>query len=258
MELMELLYRVMEELAKADVPIVFKGAMVLNLVTQKNNPSTVERKTKDIDGDWTGDSPTMEQIENALRLAVKRVDSTLDIQAVREYGEKRSAGFKIIDGYHKKVARIDLSVRKNVYSVPYISYVNKVTITGASLTKMLSDKLHAVSDEHIYRRIKDLLDIYVMSFISDFQTEDIYDIWERTQRIPGDFSHFRNGKKEIAQAYDKIEKITNKPEFEELYTRLSRFLEPFFDKENRRDLMWRTGEWKNMDLAYIHNNRRRR
>ena len=38
MELMEFLYRVMEELAKADVPIVFKGAMVLKLVIQRNNP----------------------------------------------------------------------------------------------------------------------------------------------------------------------------------------------------------------------------
>ena len=91
MELMEFLYRVMEELAKADVPIVFKGAMVLKLVIQRNNPSTVERKTKDIDGDWVGDSPTMEQIEKALRQAVKQVDNSLDIQVVREYGEKRSA-----------------------------------------------------------------------------------------------------------------------------------------------------------------------
>ena len=161
MELMEFLYRVMEELAKADVPIVFKGAMVLKLVIQRNNPSTVERKTKDIDGDWVGDSPTMEQIEKALRQAVKQVDNSLDIQVVREYGEKRSAGFKIVDENQKKVARIDLSVRKNAYAVPYVSYINEVTITGASLTKMLSDKLHAISDEHIYRRIKDLLDIYV-------------------------------------------------------------------------------------------------
>ena len=258
MELMEFLYRVMEELAKADVPIVFKGAMVLKLVIQRNNPSTVERKTKDIDGDWVGDSPTMEQIEKALRQAVKQGDNSLDIQVVREYGEKRSAGFKIVDENQKKVARIDLSVRKNAYAVPYVSYINEVTITGASLTKMLSDKLHAISDEHIYRRIKDLLDIYVISFVSEFKIEDIYSIWERTQRIPGEFSHFRSGKKEIGRAYDKIEKITNKPEFEELYARLSKFLEPFYEKEQHLDLIWRDGEWDNMDLAYNRTNHMRR
>lgn len=42
MELMEFLYRIMEELAKANVPIIFKGAMILNLVTHANNPSAVE------------------------------------------------------------------------------------------------------------------------------------------------------------------------------------------------------------------------
>ena len=58
MELMEFLYNVMEELSKAGVPIVFKGAMVLNLAIRNNNPSKVERLTRDIDGDWVGEGPT--------------------------------------------------------------------------------------------------------------------------------------------------------------------------------------------------------
>lgn len=49
---MDFLYRVMEELGNAGVPIVFKGAMVLNLAIKNNNPSKVERATRDIDGDW--------------------------------------------------------------------------------------------------------------------------------------------------------------------------------------------------------------
>ena len=94
MELMELLYRIMEELAKADVPIVFKGAMVLNLVTHASNPSAVERMTKDIDGDWIGEGPTMKQIETALRQAVKTVNPSMDITVYREYGEKGLRGFR--------------------------------------------------------------------------------------------------------------------------------------------------------------------
>ena len=60
MELMEFLYKVMEELADAGVPIVFKGAMVLNLAIRDNNPSKVERVTRDIDGDWIGEFPLQE------------------------------------------------------------------------------------------------------------------------------------------------------------------------------------------------------
>lgn len=54
MDLMEFLYRVMEELSNAGVPIVFKGVMVLNLAIRENNPSKVERATRDIGGDWVG------------------------------------------------------------------------------------------------------------------------------------------------------------------------------------------------------------
>ncbi len=46
-DLMGFLYRVMEELANAGIPIVFKGAVVLNLVIRENNPSKVERMTRD-------------------------------------------------------------------------------------------------------------------------------------------------------------------------------------------------------------------
>lgn len=72
LDLMEFLYRVMEELSDAGVPIVFKGAMVLNLAIRDNNPSKVEMVTRDIDGDWIGEFPTMEEMEKTLGNAVKK------------------------------------------------------------------------------------------------------------------------------------------------------------------------------------------
>jgi len=151
LELMEFLYRVMEEMAKAGVPIVFKGAMVLNLAIRDDNPSKVERATRDIDGDWTGKLPTMEEMEKALRNAVKKVDSSMDIRIKRAYGERKSAGFNIVNENGEKVAGIDLSIRENRFCRPYVSYVNGVSITGASVTKMLSDKIYAISGERVYR-----------------------------------------------------------------------------------------------------------
>lgn len=95
MDLMILLYRIMEELSCAGVPIIFKGAMVLNLLIHDKNPTGVVRATRDIDGDWYGELPTMIQIETQLKEAVKKVDSELCIYAVREFGEKKAAGFRI-------------------------------------------------------------------------------------------------------------------------------------------------------------------
>lgn len=220
MDLMEFLYQVMEELSKAGVPIVFKGAMVLNLVIRNNNPSKVERATRDIDGDWVGKAPTMEEMRETLENAVKRVDSSLDVQIGRRFGERKSAGFRIVNESGEKIASIDLSVRQNRFCKPYISYVNGIRINGASLSKMLSDKIYAISDKTVCRRMKDVLDIYVISFITDIDTEELHQIWRETGRKLGDFEAYQTQFLELKEAYDKLKGIKNKPNFQEVYDRV--------------------------------------
>ncbi len=220
MDLMEFLYRVMEELSKAGVPIVFKGAMVLNLAIRNNNPSKVERATRDIDGDWIGEGPTMEEMEKTLQSAVKRVDSSLDIQISRIFGERKSAGFRIVNGKGEKIASIDLSVRQNKFCESYISYVNGISINGASLSKILSDKIYVISGENVCRRMKDVLDIYVLSFITEIDVDELYRIWVDTGRKLGDFRAYRTYFAELKEAYDKMKGIKNKPDFDEVYHRV--------------------------------------
>ncbi len=234
MDLMEFLYRVMEELSNAGIPIVFKGAMVLNLVTRENNPSKVERMTKDIDGDWVGEFPTMEEMEKALQNAVKVVDSSLDVQINRTFCERKSAGFKIVNESGEKVASIDLSVRQNRFCRPYTSYVNGISITGASLSKMLSDKIYAISGQNVYRRVKDVLDIYVMSFITKVNADELYEIWKETDRELGNFGAYKTQMAELSKAYDKMKGVKNKPDFIDVYQRVNDIvcnLEPRRERE---------------------------
>lgn len=221
LDLMEFLYRVMEELSNAGVPIVFKGAMVLNLAIRDNNPSKVERVTRDIDGDWVGELPTMKEMEKALRNAVRKVDASLDVQANRVFGERKSAGFKIINENGEKIASIDLSVRQNRFCRPYISYVNGVSIEGASLSKMLADKLYAISSDNVCRRMKDVLDIYVISFVTQIDADELRQIWKETGRELGDFKAYRTHPEELGEAYDKMKGIKNKPDFIEIYNQVS-------------------------------------
>lgn len=227
MDLMEFLYRVIEELSNAGVPIVFKGAMVLNLVIRDNNPSKVERITRDIDGDWIGEFPTMEEMEKALCSAVKKVDFSLDVEANRIFGERKSAGFRIINEMGEKIASIDLSVRQNRFCSPYISYVNGISITGASLSKMLSDKIYAISGENVCRRMKDVLDIYVISFITKVDTDELRQIWRETGRELGNFEAYKTQIVELNEAYDKMKGIKNKPDFIEIYHRVSDIVRRF-------------------------------
>ena len=57
---------------------------------------------------------------------------------------------KIVNEIGEKIASIDLCVRKNQFCSHYISYVNGVSITGASLSKMLSDKIYAISGQNVW------------------------------------------------------------------------------------------------------------
>ena len=119
----------------------------------------------------------MKQIGACLKEAVKRFALELEVYAVREFGEKRSAGFRIGNEKGEKVASIDLSIRNNGYTQHYYSYVGGIQITGASLGKMMADKLYAISEDKVLRRIKDILDIYVMSYIGSFETSKIQEIY---------------------------------------------------------------------------------
>jgi len=125
-----------------------------------------------------------------------------------------------------------------------MSYINGVSIEGASLTKMLSDKLYAISGEGIFRRTKDLLDIYIMSYISEYRAKDVIEIWNHTERIPGDFSVFKNEKGRIRDAYIKMKGIENKPDFDEMYERVSCFILPFCEIEDIADVIWQKAEWR--------------
>ena len=216
--------------------------MILNLALREKNPTGIVRATRDIDGDWYGKQPSMEEIEACLKEAVKRVAPELEVYAIREFREKRSAGFRISNEKGEKVASIDLSIRNNVYTQHYYSYVGGIQITGASLEKMMADKLYAISDDKVLRRIKDIIDIYVMSFVGSFGTVKIQEIWENTDRKPGDFSFLKENTGLIGQAYNKLLGIENKPDFIDQYSRVVEFVEPF-SRNIIPNITWSVSGW---------------
>ena len=99
--------------------------------------------------------------------------------------------------------------------------MNGVSINGASLTKMLSDKIYAISGERVCRRMKDVLDIYVMSFITEINTDELHQIWKESGRVLGNFETYKIKFSEIKEAYDKMKGIKNKPDFIKVYSRVS-------------------------------------
>lgn len=99
--------------------------------------------------------------------------------------------------------------------------INGISINGSSLSKMLSDKIYAISGDNVCRRVKDILDIYVMSFVTKVDLDELYRIWMETGRELGNFEAYRRQIVEIGNAYDKMKGIKNKPNFVEVYSRVN-------------------------------------
>lgn len=69
--------------------------------------------------------------------------------------------------------------------------------------------------------MKDVLDIYVLSFITEIDIVELHQIWKETDRKIGDFEFYKTQISELNEAYDKMKGIKNKPDFIEVYSRIN-------------------------------------
>lgn len=237
----DLANRIIEELSKLNEPIVFKGAMALHYSLRHHNPSAVSRRTKDIDGDYTNVNVTTLEMLNVITKVIKNLDQELNVRVTRDFSQDISAKF-VIYNKDEKILSIDLSVRRNPFYKIYLSF-NDVPVQGATETKMVADKIVAISTQQVFRRAKDLIDLYILSYKDiRFKTVDIVEINREYNRQFGDFAHFKNSTDKIEYAYEKLRGVENKPDFSLLYNRLQKFVKPFMNSPVP-DLIWNGNGW---------------
>jgi len=238
----KLMYDVMGAIANSNVPVVYKGAMVTKLILREHYFDDFVRETQDIDASWAGaDPPPMEQLTEMLNRALSGLGLTATVK--REYGDKISAGFKIFDAVGDEKLSIDIDMRAAIDSRIY--HFGNVTFHGVTPDSVLADKISVVASDRVFRRAKDLIDIYALAHCITIKTTDIRDIWERESRIVGNFDAFTTRQNELRHSYVKLRRINVKPEFDALYTYLTNFLTPFIE-EKADMLMWdsKKSDWK--------------
>lgn len=231
----EVMYRVMAYMALNDYPIVFKGAMVLKLIT---DPSLgTARGTKDIDADWVDGSTTNGILLHQVRKAVTVVGgSALSVDQTREFAEGRSAQFTVyLYDDPTPYFSFDIAVRDNQYHTMY-NMINDIKIRGNSIDRIFADKVEAISKRKVLRRAKDVYDMFLLSYTSGFRTRSILHILEAHDLELGDFSDFRTnieGPRGLRHAYNQMRSVDNKPDFDVMYARVMTFLYPFIETEYR-------------------------
>ena len=213
------MYEVMKALYDSGIPINFKGSMVLKALLIEAGFPEDTRHTVDIDANWYSDeSPSTEQMVESIQNALDKNDVLLKVNIYRMYGVGRSAGFELNDKNTGELL-FTMDVDVNRPAVPTKIYeVEGVKFRGVTSSQILADKISVVSTNKVFRRIKDVVDIYYLSQVLELDAKDVLKALDRSGRKFGDFEGFLNRIDDLKHSYEKFRFSggVNKPLFDEV------------------------------------------
>lgn len=222
-----LMYRVMKAIYESGIPISFKGSMVLKAFLMEAGFTDDTRHTADIDANWVSDNwPAGEQMQVSIQKALQSSHIDLNTRLYRMYGEGRSAGFELTDPSSGEILfTMDIDVNRPAMETR-IYEISEIQFRGVSLEPMLADKLFVVSTERIFRRIKDLIDLYYLAQVYKPDWPEIIEIMRNSGRSLGSFECFLNMTEDLRHAYNKFrfDGDISKPSFEDVYQTVYEFI----------------------------------
>jgi hypothetical protein len=232
-----LMYQIISNISESNAPIVFKGALITKLILSENGYIISDRPTNDIDANWIGKPPTMDELTDVVNRSLESFGGSIYAEPDRSYASDKSAGIRFIDkGSGVHIISMDVSIKPVVGSRVY--HYGEAAIRGVVPDAVLCDKIVVLSGDRVFRRAKDLWDVYALANCLEIRTTDIYDAIEKTGRTLGTFHNFVFRTSNLRHAYDKLQGIFNKPAFDSMYPYLIQFLGPFISLD-RSPRTWR-------------------
>ena len=115
--------------------------------------------------------------------------------------------------------------------------VDGICFRGVSLLQMIADKVAVVSTGKVFRRIKDVVDLYYISKVFEFDVQKIYSTSKCSERTMGDFQGFLQRKEDLRHSYDKFRFAggVNKPPFDAVYREVKTYLKDVLPKEASKE-----------------------
>lgn len=222
-----MMYDFLARISKTDAPIVFKGGLITKLILSESGFTDVQRTTKDIDANWIGNPPSMEELVNTISDSLGELQERFDVIPIRVYKQNTSAGISIIDrSTGDRLMSMDIDIKPSIGSRTY--FWGEANIRGVLANEILADKICAISSDAVYKhRTKDIVDVYSLSHCSIINAKEIHETCLKTGRSMLSFEAFYKNHDDIRHAYDKLRGVEGKPDFESLYTYLLAFIEPF-------------------------------
>lgn len=223
----QLMYNVMKAIYESGIPISFKGSMVLKACLMEAGFTDDTRHTVDIDANWYSDEwPSGEQMEESIQKALRNSSINLNVKLYRMYGEGRSAGFELSDSFSDEILfTMDIDVNRPTVETR-IYKIAEIRFRGSALLPMLADKLSVISSEKVFRRIKDLIDLYYAAQVYTPDWQAVLQAVKDSGRTLGSFDGFLNKPEELRHAYNKFrfEGDVSKPTFEDVYQTVREYI----------------------------------
>ena len=235
----KLMYAVMKAIYDSRIPISFKGSMVLKACLMEAGYTEDTRHTVDIDANWNSETPpTGEQMEQSLQNALKENGIDLEVRIFRPYGEGRSAGFELTDRDTDEVLfAMDIDVNRPIPPTK-IYEVEGLQFRGVAPSQMIADKVSVLSSDKVFRRVKDVVDLYYISKAFRFDKADVILTLEKSGRNLSNFHGFLHRTEELRHSYEKFrfEGGVYKPPFEEVYRTVKAYIKEVLPREKNLDM----------------------
>ena len=108
---------------------------------------------------------------------------------------------------------------------------------GVAPSQMIADKVSAISTDKVFRRIKDVVDLYYISKVFDFDREVIIQTLKDSGKDLDTFNGFLHRSEDLRHSYEKFRFAggVNKPPFEEIYRAVKSYIKAVLPREKRRD-----------------------
>ncbi|MBR3439874.1 MAG: nucleotidyl transferase AbiEii/AbiGii toxin family protein [Clostridia bacterium] len=230
----KLMYDVMNAIYDSGIPINFKGSMVLKACLIEAGYSKETRHTVDIDANWYTDTPpTAEQMVESLQSAISKNGIDLNVSIYRMYGDGRSAGFELSDNESGEVLfTMDVDVNRPIPPTK-IYEVAGVSFCGVAPIQMISDKIAVISTDKVFRRIKDIVDLYYISHVIPFNRIAVLETLKNSNRSLEGFNGFLHRSEELRHSYDKFRFTgdVNKPSFDEIYRTVKEYINDILPRD---------------------------
>lgn len=232
------IYRLLNTLYKLDVPIAFKGDIVVQADLRKRWARLyTEKNLIKVEADWYGSLHDIGNVPSIIQKALYVVDTSLQVNIVSQ--DERGYILSIENRENEMRFTIDIrgSLNKEVASTS--TKDGKCRFICRTPNTQLAEKISALSTDD-GNTAEALYDIYLMSLLTGYT---VYGTRCELEYFKvGEYGKLLNHKEQLILEYNKLDNIIGKPDFEEVYKKAISFLDPFI-YNTKSNYIWNGSMW---------------